>query len=239
MEGRKKNKYELMRKELKKKYNARKVYRWLGYANSPNEKPFADLVNSIAKTLGVFPSYFYTIAIGEGLGKKYLDITTNFDSNGNVIIDKRMSGLIHFGLDDFGDDYSRIKKYLPSDYNKGDEFEDAVGSRPDDFGRKVVNTAFFKDLESGLEGFGAILVHRRDLFLKHAKEFGYKSPNEDQTAYWNYCYFQGEGRAKRYLEDNKGLDYKIAAPVNMKEIKQLALERVATWRYVQMNKIFE
>ncbi|WP_346882966.1 hypothetical protein [uncultured Algibacter sp.] len=231
--------YAEQREGLKKQYGARKVFRWLGYADGNNEKALVDYINTIAIGLNIPPSYFYTIAIGEGLGKKHLDLDTSFDAKGNLRTDQTMSGLSHFGLDDFGDDFSRVKKYLPNDYNSGDEFDTVVGSRPNDFGRKTVNTAIFKDLESGLEGFGAILKHRRDLFLSHAKAFNYPAPNADQIAFWNYCYFQGEGRAKRYLHDNKGLDYNNAAPANMKEVKQLALERLATWRYVQMNKLFD
>ncbi len=239
MDKPKKSKFKLQREGLKAKYGARQVYRWLGYADGDNEKALVDFINTIATRLNILPSYFYTIAIGEGLGHKYLDLDKSFDAKGNLRTDKRMSGLVHFGVDDFGDDYSRVKKYLPSDYNEGDEFEAIKGHRPDDFGRKVVNTAFFKDLESGLEGFGAILKHRRDLFLAHSKAFNYPKPNEDQMAFWNYCYYQGEGRAKRYLQHNKGLNYSNPAPENMKEIKQLALERLATWRYVQMNNLFD
>ncbi len=231
--------YAQVRERLKNQYGARKVYRWLGYADDPTEKIVVDLVKHYSSTLNIEVSYFYTIAIGEGLGDEYLNLPYARDKKGLIRSDQSLSGLRVFGVDDFSDDFPRVKKYLPSDYNEGDEFYKIEGHRPQDFGRKKVNTAIFKDLESGLEGFGAILRHRRDIFLREAKQFGYPTPTEDQIAYWNYCYYQGEGRARRYLEYNGGLDYTKPAPINMREIQQLALERLATWRYVQYYNLFD
>lgn len=238
--GKKENKFELQRDDLKNFYNARKVFRWLGYGDEEREKPLITIIVDIATRLDVKPSFLYTYAIGEGLGSEYLNKKSVYDSNTGILrTDMPMSGLMDFGVDDFGDDFSRVKKHLPKDYNEGDEFHIVEGKRPNDFGRKTVNTANFKDLKSGFEGFAAILIHRRDLFLRHAKELAYKTPSEDEMAFWTYCYFQGENRAKKYLIFNGGLDYKKPAMLTMKEIKQLALERLATWRYVQMNNIFE
>ena len=234
-----KNKFELQRERLKKEYGARKVFRWLGYGDEEREKPLIDIIVRIAKNLNVKPSFLYTYAIGEGLGSEYLDKSSSYDKiTGLLDTDQPMSGLGDFGVDDFSDDFSRITKYLPSDYNEGDEFRKVEGFRPNDYGRKKVNTAIFYDLESGFEGFAAILLHRRDLFLKHSKELGYSTPNEDELAFWTYCYFQGEGRAKRYLIHNNGLDYSKPATIDMTEVKQLSLERLASWRYVQLNNLF-
>lgn len=232
-----KEKYKKQRQELAKKYKARKVYRWLGYADEEREQPLVNLITQVANSLNIAPSYFYTIAIGEGLGKKYVGIDAYY-KHGVLRTDLAICGLNDLGLDDFGDDFPRVKNFLPNDYNEGDEFFKAKGKRPKDFGRKIVNTASFKDLESGLEAFGAILKHRRELFLSHTKQLNLGKPTEDQIAFWNYCYFQGEGRAKMYLKQY-GLDFSKTPPVNMKEVKELSLERLATWRYVQMNNLFE
>jgi hypothetical protein len=60
----------------------------------------------------------------------------------------------------------------------------------------------------------------------------------DQVACWIYVYFQGEDRAKKYMESNDGYDYSRAAPSNMAQIRKLALEHVAAWKYIQSKKIF-
>lgn len=242
----KKKSFKELKEELRQRYNARKTFSWTGYADEKKEKPIYDLVITISKRLNFPPSYLYTIMIGEGLGEKYINLERNYNKNGILKTTKEMSGLIHFGVDDFGDDFSRVKKYLPKDYNEGDEFIQTLGKRPDDYGRKEVNTAIFKDLESGVEGFGAILAHRRDLFLKHAKQLAHKIPNEDQIGFWTYCYFQGEGRSHRYLKNLESLDYSTAHAKamattgdGMKEVRQLALERLASWRYIQIRGLFE
>ena len=229
--------------ELKLRYKARKVFGWSGYADDPKEKPLADLIERIAKERNFIPSYLYTIAIGEGLGFNYVDILSNYspdpaDPKEKLLrTDKPINGFQALGVDDFSDDFPRVKKYLPSDYNEGDEFTKKTIRRKE-WGKTIVNSAEFKDLESALYGFAAILAHRRDLFLKHAKEFKYVSITEDQQAYWTYIYFQGEGRGRQYLKANLSADYGKAAVSSMKEVKQKSLERLATWRYVQTKKIF-
>ncbi|MBL3658996.1 hypothetical protein JL102_23260, partial [Fulvivirga sp. 2943] len=56
-------------------------------------------------------------------------------------------------------------------------------------------------------------------------------------AYWTYVYYQGEGNAARWLQANRGLDYNTnKAERGM--VHTLALERVATWRYVLTKGIF-
>lgn len=63
------------------------------------------------------------------------------------------------------------------------------------------------------------------------------SPDINQEFFWIYVYFQGEGRAKRYLQDNKDFDFSKRASSNMTAIRKLALERLATWRYIKTVNI--
>ncbi len=83
-----------------------------------------------------------------------------------------------------------------------------------------------------------VLSHRRALVLKHAAELGYSAPTEDQEAFWIYVYYQGEGRGKSYMESNGDLNYDKNPPSKMRVIKRLAIERLATWRYMQTKKLF-
>lgn len=234
-----------IREDFRSKYNAKRVYEWSGYANEPKEKPLVTLIEQVAKEQNFIPSYLYTIAIGEGLGWTYVDLDTNFS---NISLDPTkeqlllktditIDGFNSLGVDDFSDDFPRVKKYLPKDYNRGDEYNTAKIKR-NEWGKKEVNSATFKNLKSALQGYSAILAHRRDLFKKHAKELAYGKFTEDQQAFWTYCYFQGEGRAKSYLINNKSFDYTKNAVSSMKAVKQKALERLATWRYIQTKNIF-
>ncbi len=68
------------------------------------------------------PSFLYTIAVGEGLG---LWIDANYASNAphNVMVENEVSGFDALGTDHFAGDITRLKKYLPADFNEGNEYE--------------------------------------------------------------------------------------------------------------------
>jgi hypothetical protein len=158
------------------------------------------------------------------------------------MINNRINGFHYLGTDDFGGDFSRYQPYLPTSYNEGDEFD--IYTTTNEWGDTVVS-ADFKNLESGLLGIGATIAHRKDKFLSDAAELGYSSPNIDQIVFWTYVYFQGEGRAKVYLNVNKGFDFTKKAPIvtignnnyNMTSVRRLSLERLATWRYIKTKNI--
>ncbi|WP_103070929.1 hypothetical protein [Aquimarina sediminis] len=231
-----------IKQELKDKYGARKVYGWSGYVDDPEEAAILTLMEDISTELGIIPSYFNTIAVGEGLN---LFVESNYDPAPphNVIIDQQLSGFDVLGTDDFGSEFFRYKKYLPKTYNEGATLADlSTGaefvqeSRINELGKTTISGTF-KDLESALWAFGATLAHRKDRFLKAAKDFGYGTPTEDQLAYWTYVYYQGEGNARRWLKSNKGLDI-TTNKSERGQVNILATERVATWRYVQTKGIF-
>ncbi len=237
-----KKSYKEIKEELRKKYDARKVYGWSGYVDDPNEKAVLDLMEKISKDLGLIPSYFNTIAVGEGLN---LFIDSNYDVKppNNVIINKPLNGFDVLGTDDFGSEFPRYKKYLPSTFNEGSSMADFKSGaefyqkeETNELGNKTI-TGVFKDLESALWAFGATLAHRKDLFVNYGKSLGYGKPTEDEQAYWNYVYYQGEGNAKRWLKSNKGYDIKTNK-TERGQVHTLATERLATWRYVQTKKIF-
>lgn len=224
--------------KLKKDYGVNKVYRWSGYANDKREKKVVNIVEDAAKFAGLSPSFLYTIAIGEGLGlwvaRKY-DAVVPYE----VRVQDSIDGFSYLGVDHFDADFNRTKKYLPKNFNIGDEY--TATSNINEHGN-TVQSGNFKNLKSGIQGLAATIALRKNVFLSHCKSLGYiktdGKPNADQIAFWIYVYFQGEGRAKKYLESNGGYDYSKAAPSNMAQIRKLALERVAAWKYVQSKKIF-
>lgn len=215
-------------------YGNRKVYEWTGYINDSREANVVQLIEDTCVTIpSIFPSLLYTIAAGEGL---ILWIDSNYDPSPphNVMINNRINGFNYLGTDDFGGDFARYQPFLPSSYNEGDEFD--IYYATNELGQQVVS-ADFKNLESGLLGIGAVIAHRKNKFISDASDLGYINPNIDQTVFWTYVYFQGEGRAKSYLTANNGFDFTKQSPANMREIRRLALERLATWRYIKTKNI--
>ncbi len=226
------------KKELTSYYNAR-VSTYEGYANEPREKAIVNIVEEVSLFVNINPSYLYTIAVGEGLGSQYLDFM--FDSKtGMLVTDVEVDGFQNLGLDFFSvnSEISRVKKYLPSNFNENDEYKIYQVERNEKYGEEIVPSATFKDLESAMYGFAAVLKHREELFLRACKQLGYTRPTEDEKAYWTYYYFQGEGQAYQVLSHNKGLNIFNNISVSRQSVHKKALERVASWRYVQHFNIF-
>ncbi len=240
MDQPKKSKSKLQRKaELAKEYNVY-VSAYGGYANEEKERPIVDIVEKVAARVSLKPSYLYTIAVGEGLGELYLDLDHNYKNN-KLLTDKKINGFQTLGLDFFSSpkEYPRFKKYLPRDYNIHDEYEPYLAERNERNGKEIVPSAIFKDLESSIEAIGAVLAHRRDLFIKYRKDYAIiKNPTEDETAYWTYYFYQAEDDARRLLRDNKSLNIFHSKTKSRKSIHIKALERVASWHYILHYNIF-
>ncbi len=231
--------------QIKEEYNTyygQRPKAYAGYVDEPSEKNIVTLFESIGKKLSISPSYLFTIACGEGLSQEYLDEITSpyYDANGNLLTEAAISAFIVFGLDFFSSpkEFPRFKKYLPDDYNEGDEYTPHMAPRDERYGKEIVPSAIFKNLESGVEGFGAVLAHRIELFNKQRKKLGYSTPTEDEKAYWHYAYYQAEGDANRALEANKGYSFLTHQAAASPEVHRLCLERVATWRYLLAFNIF-
>ncbi len=220
--------------KISQMFGNRKVFEWTGYINDSREANVRQLLENTCITIpSIFPTLLYTIAAGEGL---ILWIDANYDPTppNNVMIDNSINGFTYLGTDDFGGDFSRYQPFLPSTYNEGDKFD--IYNATNELGQPVVS-ADFKNLEAGLLGIGAVIAHRKNKFLTDASDLGFSSPNIDQIVFWTYVYFQGEGRGKNYLITNKGFDFTKESPSNMREIRRLALERLATWRYIQISNL--
>lgn len=234
----KKTKLEV-KEEYRRKYG-QKPRAYAGYADEPREQEVVRIIEKVAKPLGIYPSFLFTIAVGEGLGWLYLDLPSSFDKNNKLITDEKINAFQTLGMDFFGSplEYPRFEKYLPKDFNEGDEYEVFMAERDEKYGKEIVPSAIFKDLESAIEGIGAVLAHRIELFEKKYKHLGYPKPTDDEKAYWYYAFYQAENDAERALAANKNFDFLNHQAAQSQQVHQLALERVASWRYLLAFNIF-
>lgn len=224
-------------------YGGTKVFGWAGYADEPKEANVKALIEQVSLDVpSVSPTMIYIFAIGEGLNL-WIDNHYAPAPPHHVMIHMGIHGFYRLGLDDFVTEFARYKPFLPADFNEGDEFtRDQIKNENDD----VYYTGDFKDLKSGLYAAAAVTAHRKSLFLNEAERLGYGTPNFEQTFFWTYVYFQGEGDAARYLEKNNGLDFSVPAPhepgrkspSRLIAVRKLALERLATWQYVKSRNLF-
>lgn len=106
---------------------------------------------------------------------------------------------------------------------------------------RIVRSAKFRDLASGVQALAATLRLRRDLFRQDWQGLAGSvvgSVTPEQEAFWIYIYFQGEGNAKQYLTLNGNADYDVASPSRFSQVRRLALERVAAWKFMKSRGIF-
>ena len=235
--------------KLSEIYGGIKVYKWTGYVNDEREANVRGLIESVSAeiesretenytSLPILnpPSMLCTFAIGEGLN---LWIEDHYDPNSphHVMIDERIDGFMRLGVDHFSAEFFRYQPYLPADFNEGPTEEFKEVTHTNEWSQNV-RSADFKDLESGLLGAAAVIMHRRDTFLADAYELEYATPTMDELVFWTYVYYQGEGRAKTYLRKNKGYDFTKKASSKMGAVRRLALERTATWWHIKISNLF-
>lgn len=226
------------RKVLKSRYGI-EPNGWLGFADEPNEKNIVQLIERVAdKFPDLSPSIIYTIAIGEGLNLYIQDNKTPSKVDVNRLVDS----FEYLGLDFAAKELKekRIKKLLPIDFKEGkDFFPDTpyIRMEPPGDPKKwiTVYPAIFNNLESALTGFAAILNSRMNLFLEDVAKLGYSEPGEDERLYWTYFYFQNIALGKSSLKKNGStIFYKNKTPIS-----KLSEERVVTWRFVKINRLFK
>lgn len=181
--------------------------------------PFRQIFTNAAKRAGLDPIELFTVAIGEGLAsalesmyrrqRKLAWDTTDYSGldETDIRYNDQISGFDNLGLDLFSDEFNSVKKYLPKDYNAGDEFYSEKRVRDEAYGVETVNTAMFKNLETGIDGLAAVYATRRDKVLDLGKKSGYGEPTRDQLQFWSYYYFKGPVEAEMALKDAKGWDY--------------------------------
>lgn len=175
------------------------------YKNNMNydDKPVKDIVLSAAKIGGVDASLLFASAFGEGMNKAIArpdDISEGYDTAVNTKqIDENVypvDGYGNYGLDRFGDNYSRLKQYLP----KGFEDKFKTFKATNEKGEKV-NTAAFKSNEDALIAKSAMLKDTAQQVQDYAKQKDIKI----DAAHLNYFtlagYNGGIGNARIILDE--------------------------------------
>ena len=167
-----------------------------------------------------------------GLGKN--DEPTQAQLAG-VSTSKAVSGFDYLGVDDFWTDMSAKREalsgHLPSGYDLTKVSHEA---RTNEKGR-VVDSAKFPDLLTGVQGLAAYLKRRRKLFLADVATYGYAAPTDEELVYWTYVYFNvGEfnGQLKKYKGKRKLGDW-----IAKKEYDN-AMKVLESYRVLKSMKIF-
>lgn len=125
------------------------------------------------------------------------------------------------------------KGYLSEDFDKDEEFKvtNVISSERGE----NIPAVTFNNLDSALEGMGAMLKMRRELFLDDVKKAGFnpRKLTEDQINYWTYVYYNGGSGAP---EDLFGIGRKIVNDRLSKQgLKGLAIPSEQTESEIHSN----
>lgn len=180
--------------------------------------------------VGVAPSELFTIAMGEGLG-------IFFDEGQGE--NTEVSGFVYLGTDHFSSESNRYTKYLPTDFNKGDEFREISHTNEK---KQPVKSAMFKNLRVALTGFAAVYKYHRQLAINYGTELKYGQPTPEQLHFWSYYFFQSPNGAKPILQKNSSWDYSKKEfdknSPHPSDIASKCYKRVATWQYIKSKRVF-
>lgn len=140
---------------------------------SSDNRSVKDVVNSAAKKSGVNPALLFSSAFQEGMNKAVVDpkghseaydIAMEKDSN---LKDYPVDAFYNYGVDKFGDNMDRIKKYLPKDFEQKYKIYDAINEQ-----NEPVKTAAFKTNEDALIAKSAMMRDANDEVSQYAKDKG-------------------------------------------------------------------
>lgn len=131
-----------------------------------DNRPARDIVNEVAQKQGVNPSLLFSSAFQEGMNKAIAKPDTVSQDYINAKLENSypVDGFYNYGLDTFGDNYQRLKKYLPDGFDK--EFKSFPATNEKG---QTVNSAAFKTNEAALTAKAAMLKDAAQQVQDYAK----------------------------------------------------------------------
>lgn len=168
-----------------------------------DNRPVSDLIKSVAQKTSINPSLLFSSAIQEGLNyavtrpdeisEAYGIASDAGEIDGNTF---PVDGFYNYGLDRFGEDYSRLKKYLPEGFEQRFKPFKAKNEKGES-----ITTAAFQTNEDALIAKSAVLKHTQEQIDSYAKKKGFVIPEEDKDYFVLAAYNSGIGRGKTILDE--------------------------------------
>ena len=180
--------------ELKDNFNKTLVY--------DNDRSVKDVVLSAAKRGNINPSFLLSSAWQEGFNKAVIspdDVSESYAAA--VKKDKSLEefpvdGFFNYGLDTFGDNYSKLKKYLPEGFDKSFKTYQTTNEK-----NEKITTAAFRNNEDALVAKAAYLNSMRDDVIGYAKQKGLNTLDERTSDYFTLASYNGGlGNAKKIID---------------------------------------
>lgn len=165
-------------------------------------RPVNEVVMSAAKRGKINPALLMTSAWVEGLNKAasspdevseaYINASAKDGSFSQFPVD----GFYNYGVDTFGNNYDKLKKYLPVNFDKEFKFYDALNEK-----KEKVKTAAFKNNESALIAKSAFLNMEMDNISSYAKKKGVYLDDKAKNYFTLAAYNGGPGNAQKMVDE--------------------------------------
>lgn len=196
-----------------------------------DNKPAIEVARAAATRGGVKPSLLLSSAYQEGMNKAILnpdmvsEAFINAEAKGLDTKTYPVDGFYNYGLDTFGNNYSRLKKYLPEGFEKRFKVFGVKNEKNEN-----VSSAAFMTNEDALVAKAAMLRDATDSVANYAKKKGIKLDPDDADYFVLASYNGGFGNAKTMLDqyakakDKKG--FISRGETSKKEIHKNILSRI-------------
>jgi len=145
-----------------------------------DNKSAKDILNSVGKKSGLNPGLLFSSAFQEGMNKAIVrpgEHSEAYDmarEEGNDLKDYPVDAFYNYGVDKFGDNYDKIKKYLPEGFEGRYKMYNAINEQ-----NEPVKTAAFKTNEDALMAKAAMMHGAMDEVNDYATQ---KNINLDEKA---------------------------------------------------------
>lgn len=168
-----------------------------------DNKPAIEIARSAAQKTGVNPALLFSSAYQEGMNKAIVrpdEVSEAYiNAENNEKLDTRtfpVDGFYSYGLDTFGDQYNKIKKYLPEGFEKTFKTYSAKNEKGE-----TVKTAAFTNNEAALIAKGAMLRFANDEINDYAKQKGIIIDPADMDYFTLARYNTSLGNVKSMLNE--------------------------------------
>lgn len=167
-----------------------------------NNQTSAQLVKKVSTNTGISPKLLYSSSWIEGMNKAVADpdsVSEAYNmaiSKGVNLDDFPVDGFHNYGLDTFGNNYDKLKKYLPKGFENRFKGFEGINEK----GEKI-QTAAFKTNEDALTAKAAFLKLEKDNIESYAKKSGIDLDEDAKDYFTMASYNSGFGNAKKMLEE--------------------------------------
>jgi len=188
------------KKKAKGEYDFGKEMLQMGKKNIAfDDKPISSLIKSASQKIGVSPNLLMSSAWIEGLNKAVADPDTV--SEAYTMSEKNLEGypvdgFWNYGLDTFGNNYDKLKQYLPKGFEERFKVFPAVNEK----GEKV-KTAAFRTNEDALMAKAAMIKAEQKGVDDYAAKNGITLDDDAKDYFAMAAYNGGFGNAKKMLNE--------------------------------------